>query len=106
MDESISLEEGWEILEEGIAKAVARFLEEDMQMRFSSVEYTKYYTCAFRLGIQSFNYCEVIYDRYKSALEQIVTSMGTVAEKLSDLDPDDRNREAAQSQAYGNALKT
>ncbi|OAY83578.1 Cullin-1, partial [Ananas comosus] len=55
MDESIGLEEGWEILEEGIAKAVA--------------------SCAFRLGIQSFNYCEVIYDRYKSALEQIVTSM-------------------------------
>ncbi|KAI3679603.1 hypothetical protein L2E82_51143 [Cichorium intybus] len=71
---TISFEQGWELMQKGITK-LKNILEGLPELNFSSEEYMIYYGMGYNICIQKApNYCQQLYDKYRETFEEYITS--------------------------------
>ncbi|KAL6840457.1 hypothetical protein ACP4OV_030267 [Aristida adscensionis] len=74
MNEHLSFEDGWRVLEQGIVKC-SKILEGFTSTRPTVAEYMNCYDCAYRMSVQKKDYCREMYNGYKTTLEKCVHAM-------------------------------
>ncbi|KAL6616661.1 hypothetical protein ACP70R_038931 [Stipagrostis hirtigluma subsp. patula] len=74
MNEHLSFEDGWRVLEQGIVKC-SKILEGFTSTRPTVAEYMNCYDCAYRMAVQKKDYCREMYNGYKTTLEKCVHAM-------------------------------
>ncbi|ONM34779.1 Putative cullin-like protein 2 [Zea mays] len=73
MNNHLSFEEGWKVLEQGIVKC-SKILE-CTSTRPTVNEYMNYYDCAYRMAVQKQHYCPEMYNGFKMMLAECVRTM-------------------------------
>lgn len=73
MNEHLSFEEGWKVLEQGIVKCSE--ILECPSTRPTVADYMNYYDCAYRMAVQKKDYCREMYDGFKKTLAECVHAM-------------------------------
>nr|CAB3479362.1 unnamed protein product [Digitaria exilis] len=73
MNNHLSFEEGWKVLEQGIVKC-SKILE-CTSTRPTVSEYMNYYDCSYRMAVQKEHYCLEMYNGFKTTLAECVRAM-------------------------------
>ncbi|KAF8762499.1 hypothetical protein HU200_009469 [Digitaria exilis] len=73
MNNHLSFEEGWKVLEQGIVKC-SKILE-CTSTRPTVSEYMNYYDCSYRMAVQKEHYCLEMYNGFKTTLADCVRAM-------------------------------
>ncbi|KAL5226702.1 hypothetical protein ABZP36_014967 [Zizania latifolia] len=74
MSDHLSFEDGWKVLEQGIVKC-SKILEDCTAGRPTVAEYMNCYDCAYRMAVQQNQYCQEMYNGYKTTLADCVRAM-------------------------------
>ncbi|KAL5221027.1 hypothetical protein ABZP36_025740, partial [Zizania latifolia] len=74
MNDHLSFEDGWKVLEQGILKC-SKILEDCAAGRPTVAEYMNCYDCAYRMAVQKNHYCQEMYNGYKATLANCVHAM-------------------------------
>ncbi|KAG8054032.1 hypothetical protein GUJ93_ZPchr0001g29415 [Zizania palustris] len=74
MNDHLSFEDGWKVLEQGIMKC-SKILEDCPAGRPTVAEYMNYYHCVYRMSVQKNQYCQEMYNGYKTTLADCVRAM-------------------------------